>query len=139
MANNPKRRGTGASQSFTKAEIEAVIQLMETAQRGGGITIIVRSAPIQKVFGKFKRMQVRLKHVAIDVDPEHWIDRVQELARGAEFYGPKDPPNPAPGNYTVVGPLTEYRHSPQSLAHAALLYLAQVMRDREAIEALRRD
>lgn len=66
-----------------------------------------------------------------------WMERLQAKVRGIEFYGPRDAGNPAPGQYTVVGPLSEHRHSRYSMEHAAQLYLAQVCRDKAAGDAFR--
>lgn len=66
-----------------------------------------------------------------------WTERLQSTVRGIEFYGPRDAGNPAPGEYTIVGPLSEQRHSRFSMEHAAQLYLAQVCRDKEAGDAFR--
>lgn len=66
-----------------------------------------------------------------------WVKKLSETVQAAEFYSPRDAGNPAPGMYTVVGPLGEQRFSSTSLEHAAQLYLAQVCRDRPAQDAFR--
>ena len=65
-----------------------------------------------------------------------WMRKLEKQVRGFELYEPMDPNNPAKGQYTIVGPTTEFRPSHKSFDHAALLYLAQVCRDRDAIQAL---
>ncbi len=137
MARNPKRPGAGASQSFTRAQVEGMLQLLSVAQRNGDTGTIMRAKPVQEVYAKFRRMKEKMDHAGLEIDAEYWMNRMQQMVRGFEFYGPRDAPNPAPGNYTVVGPLSEYRHSSHSIEHAAMLYLAQVLRDREAIDALK--
>lgn len=66
-----------------------------------------------------------------------WVQRLSQLVRGLEFYGPHEAGNPAPGHWTIVGPLSECRFSSRDLEHAAQLYLAQVCRDRLAQDAFR--
>jgi len=65
-----------------------------------------------------------------------WASRLQQLVGGCEFYGPHDLGNPAPGMWTARGPTSEARHSSYSIDHAAILYLVQVCRDREAKDAI---
>jgi HPt (histidine-containing phosphotransfer) domain-containing protein len=51
----------GASTSFRKQEIDAICQLFETLYRGGSPGTVVRAQSVQSVYGKFKRMQVRVR------------------------------------------------------------------------------
>lgn len=55
-----------------------------------------------------------------------WLSTFERTVVGAEFYGPRDLGNPAPGQWCVVGPTGEYRTSSRSMDHAAQLYLVQV-------------
>lgn len=64
-----------------------------------------------------------------------WTSRVAERVKGVEFCFPKDHNNPAPGCYCVIGPTTEYMMSKHSIAHAAMLFLANHCGDEEAKEA----
>ena len=137
MPSNAKKRGTNISQSFTKQEVEAAVQLFDILSRGGDAAVIVQSEPIRKMHGKFKRMSMKLNRKTHPIDDDEWLGRLQQQVRGFEVYGPNDEPNPSPGSYTIVGPLSEYRHSSRGYGHAAMLYLAQVCRDRVAIDALR--
>lgn len=57
MPSNPKRSGTGASQSFTKPEVEGMCSLFEILARGGDVSILVRSKELQHVRTKFHRMR----------------------------------------------------------------------------------
>ncbi len=61
MANNPKRPGTNASNNFTRAEIDGMVQLLDSLHRGEDVHVILRQPPIQKFYGKFKRMQKKLR------------------------------------------------------------------------------
>lgn len=67
-----------------------------------------------------------------------WLLRLQHRVKGVEMYGPRDAGNPMAGSWTIVGPLSEQRHSEKGIEHAALLYLAQVCRDDEAKVELQR-
>ncbi len=58
MVRNPKRRGAGASNSFTRAEVDAAFQLFETLARGGDVSIIARAPAVQSVRAKFARMRL---------------------------------------------------------------------------------
>lgn len=137
MPSNPKKPGTSASQSFTKKEIDAACQMLDMGARGGDVAILMRTAPVRKLHAKFKRMSARLVEQTVEREPVSvWVERLQERVPGFEVYGPKDEQNPAPGSHTVVGPLSEYRCSSSSLGHAAMLYLAHIRRDQDAIEAL---
>jgi hypothetical protein len=64
MANNPKRPGAGASTSFRSDEIDAVCQLFDLLFRGGTPGVVMRSESIKSAYGKFKRMQIRLRERA---------------------------------------------------------------------------
>lgn len=68
---------------------------------------------------------------------QSWTARLQSVAGGCEFYGPKDMGNPAPGMWTVRGPTSETRHSTVDIEHAAFLYLVYVCRDPVAKEHAR--
>lgn len=67
-----------------------------------------------------------------DLDDNQWLERVQREVRGVEFYFPADTRNPAPGNYSVVGPTTEVASSPISIVHAAMLFLSLFKKDEQA-------
>lgn len=60
MTNNAKKPGTVGSTSFRYDEVNAMCQLMDVLLRGGDVRIIMRQKSIQSVYGKFKRMKIRL-------------------------------------------------------------------------------
>ena len=61
MANNPKQPGAGGSTSFRYDEVEAMCQLMDTLVRGGDVCNMVKHRRVLSVYGKFKRMYLRLQ------------------------------------------------------------------------------
>lgn len=65
-----------------------------------------------------------------------WTQRLQERVRAIEFYSPEDAGSPAQGWYACVGPTSEMTMSDQNMEHAALLYLATVVKDHDARVAL---
>ena len=56
MPANPKRSGTGASNSFTRAEVDAGRELFRLLLRGGDTSIVVRSPVFRKLVAKFDKM-----------------------------------------------------------------------------------
>lgn len=68
-----------------------------------------------------------------------WAERLQEKSKGTEFYGPTDPGNPAPGQWTVIGPTGKEMSSTVSIDRAAFLFLVQFARDPEAREAMKEE
>lgn len=67
--------------------------------------------------------------------PTDWLSRLRDKLRTFECYAPADLHNPVPGQWTVVGPTSEYR-SAGSPDEAAMRYLATVCGDTEAEGAL---
>jgi hypothetical protein len=63
-----------------------------------------------------------------------WILRLQRRVRGIEVFTPDEPTpkHPAPGNWVVMGPTSEFSFSVQSADHAAMLFLAHYCDDIEA-------
>jgi len=61
MPANPKRPGTGASQSFTRNEIVAACELFAVLARGGDARTIARSEAIGALHSKFVRMRLSLE------------------------------------------------------------------------------
>jgi hypothetical protein len=64
MPRNPKRPGTNAGNTFTRDEIDAVVQLFDTLHRGADVHVILRQEPVRKVYAKFKRMKSKLDEFA---------------------------------------------------------------------------
>lgn len=66
----------------------------------------------------------------------NWCSRVRKLAPESRFCTPSDKDNPMVGWYTVVGPGGETGISHDSMEHAAMWFLAAVLDDKEAAQAL---
>jgi len=49
-----------ASNSFRPEEVDAMLQLFAKLYKGGDVGTIVRSAPVGRVWGKFRKMQDKL-------------------------------------------------------------------------------
>ena len=60
MANNPKRPGTNAGNTFTKAEIDGVCQMLDKLHRGEDVTVMLRQPAVRSLYAKFKRMKRKL-------------------------------------------------------------------------------
>lgn len=65
MANNPKRPGTNAGNTFTKAEIDGIVQLFEVLHRGADPRVLLRQEPIRSTYQKFQRMKAKLDKFAL--------------------------------------------------------------------------
>lgn len=57
MASNPKRKCMGASNSFTRAEVDAGVQLFDLLARGGDPRVLIRSPLVRSIHAKFRRMR----------------------------------------------------------------------------------
>lgn len=70
VPGNPKKPGAGASTSFRPDEVDAVCQLFDILFRGGTPGVVVQSEGVKSAYGKFKRMQMRLRERAEGVADE---------------------------------------------------------------------
>lgn len=70
MANNPKKPGTNAGNTFTQAEIEGMVQLCNLLQRGGDARVMIRQPAIQSTFRKFQKMNAKLSRVRRELAQE---------------------------------------------------------------------
>jgi hypothetical protein len=68
-----------------------------------------------------------------------WAEKLQERVKGVAYYGPKENANPAPGEWTVVGPTGKQMGSTVSIDRAAFMFLVHFVRDDEAREALKKE
>lgn len=66
MPSNPKRPGTNAGNTFTKQEIDGVVQLLDKLHRGEDVRVLLRQPPIANLYAKFKRMQGKLDRIQRD-------------------------------------------------------------------------
>ena len=66
-----------------------------------------------------------------------WCERVRRKQPACRFFGPNDRRNPMIGWFTVAGPDGETGVSHDDMEHAALCFLAFVLDDKTAHEALR--
>lgn len=66
-----------------------------------------------------------------------WAEKLQDKSKGVEFYGPNEPRNPSPHEWTVIGPTGKVMSSRVSIDRAALMFLAHFARDPEARAALK--
>jgi hypothetical protein len=137
VPSNPKKPGSTASQSFKPQEVEAALQLFRAAGIYPQLASLMNNEAMLGVRRKFVRMRARMDHDRLELDVDYWLARLHETVDGFEIMNPKDPRNPMPGQYTVAGRY-HHRSSMISLHHAAVLFLGQVMRDSEALEALKR-
>ena len=136
MPDSVKRPGTTASQSFNPAQVGAVLQLFRAVSTDPQFQPLMNNDAMLNVRRKFIRMKAKMDHDRLELDVDYWLQRLEEAVPGVEVMNPRDPSNPAPGEYTVAGRHV-HRSSPISVHHAAVRYLAQVTGDREALEALR--
>jgi hypothetical protein len=68
MPANPKRPGTGASQSFTRNEIAAACELFAILARGGDARTLARSEHVRALHSKFVRMRASLERQRAGVE-----------------------------------------------------------------------
>lgn len=68
-----------------------------------------------------------------------WAEKLQETMKSVGFYGPRDAGNPAPGQWTVVGPTGKQMSSAISIDRAAFMFLVHFSRDPEARAAMKKE
>ena len=68
MPANPKTNRSGASNSFTRDEVVAGVQLFDTIARGGDVRVLARSAAVRSLHAKFRRMQLSVAEGRSGID-----------------------------------------------------------------------
>ncbi len=60
MPRNPHRKGTRASTSFRKDEVDLGLAIFNTVLRGGDATILLNSEAGRKIMAKFCRLKASI-------------------------------------------------------------------------------
>lgn len=68
MVRNPHRKGTRASTSFSKTEVDTALAIFNTLFRGGDAAIIARGTQGRKLLAKFQRLKQSIDEKRSGVD-----------------------------------------------------------------------
>jgi hypothetical protein len=76
MAGNPRRPGSAAGNTFTKAEVDAFVQIFDRLQSGGVVSdVMLRQRPVRRLQEKFRRMKGKLD----TIEREEAMKRSQDV------------------------------------------------------------